>query len=373
MKKRYWFILLISLLCFASVAANNHNTLSQGQIGQRISNVQWAVSSQERWYIWDIIANIFLDSTAYIKNAFITAFMNIHNDDSYNNQVLRWVHDGIWEWRFEAGTIRDDGTSIGIGAGIDDNYTVNIAGSINFSWDIYRNNSLFSSGKFIDGVNSSQAVYTQWNVGIGTNNPSQRLHVAGAMHIDGSMRVNSIYSQDNDSTKAIAWGTSVTSSSNILLHGSNHPERANQIRFNTWVTSRLTILSEWNVGIWTNNPNERLDVDGNIRATAFLYASDKNLKTDIAPYTDGKQVIAGIETKRYNWKDTWETDIWVIAQDVQKVFPEAVSQWEDGILAVDYAKLVVPLLQVVQEQQQVQELQDQRIAELEAIIQSLLN
>ena len=139
----------------------------------------------------------------------------------------------------------------------------------------------------------------------------------------------------------------------------------------------MRLTTDWDLGIWTT-PTQRLHVNGNVRANAFLYASDKTLKTDIIPYTDGKTVISNIWTKRYNWKDTWASDIWVIAQDVQKIFPEAVSEWSDGILSVDYAKLVVPLLQVTQEQEKTIEEQnkkiqnqEERLSYLEEIIKSL--
>jgi uncharacterized protein YoxC len=61
----------------------------------------------------------------------------------------------------------------------------------------------------------------------------------------------------------------------------------------------------------------------------------------------------------------------VIAQEVQRVFPEAVQEGSDGYLAVDYSKLVVPLIQTVQEQQKELESQAARLSVLESQIQKL--
>ena len=58
-------------------------------------------------------------------------------------------------------------------------------------------------------------------------------------------------------------------------------------------------------------------------------------------------------------------DIGIIAQDVQKVFPEAVLERDNGYLAVKYEKLVAVLIEGVKEQQkQIEKLTD-RINKLE--------
>lgn len=56
--------------------------------------------------------------------------------------------------------------------------------TLNISSDIYASNFIKHDGssiggKFVDGLNSTQAVYTNGNVGIGTNNPSYKLEVVG--------------------------------------------------------------------------------------------------------------------------------------------------------------------------------------------------
>jgi len=52
----------------------------------------------------------------------------------------------------------------------------------------------------------------------------------------------------------------------------------------------------------------------------------------------------------FNWKENNEPSIGLIAQDVEKIFPEAVSG-EEGSKAVNYGVLVAPLIEATKEQQ----------------------
>ncbi len=100
------------------------------------------------------------------------------------------------------------------------------------------------------------------------------------------------------------------------------------------------------VGVWDN-----LTVNGNATAVAFIYSSDRRLKDDIGPFVDSKKILS-LEPKMFVWKSNGKKDIGLIAQDVEKAFPEFVHTTADGYKAVDYAKLIVPLLGVVRSQQQ---------------------
>jgi hypothetical protein len=94
---------------------------------------------------------------------------------------------------------------------------------------------------------------------------------------------------------------------------------------------------------------------GEIRAvdniTAY-YSSDIKLKQNIKDIEDPLDKVIAIGGKTFDWTDDYveshggedgyfirKSDFGVIAQDVEKVFPIAVHQRDDGILAVDYAKL----------------------------------
>lgn len=71
-------------------------------------------SGDQKGNVGYILGTIF-QATGMIKTIFISAFQDIENT-SYNNTVPRWIKaTSTSEGRFTAGSIRDNGTNIGIG------------------------------------------------------------------------------------------------------------------------------------------------------------------------------------------------------------------------------------------------------------------
>lgn len=99
--------------------------------------------------------------------------------------------------------------------------------------------------------------------------------------------------------------------------------------------------------------------EGDVWATAFHNNSDERLKENIETIEDPLRTLQAIRGVRYNFKDntarkdlnSHQRRIGVVAQEVQKVLPEAVTAAPDGFLSVDYNALVPVLLQGMKEQQ----------------------
>ena len=66
-------------------------------------------------------------------------------------------------------------------------------------------------------------------------------------------------------------------------------------------------------------------------------------------------------------------DMGVIAQQVEKVFPEAVSESKDGIKSVAYSKLIAPLIEAHKEVDRTCEMNKQQIADLANLVSKLEN
>ncbi len=96
--------------------------------------------------------------------------------------------------------------------------------------------------------------------------------------------------------------------------------------------------------------------------------SDERLKDNIKPLGSTLNKLHQIEAKTYSLKKDEEhtPKIGVLAQEVQAVFPELVTEGADGILSVNYQGLVPVLINAINEQQLKMSEQDAKIAALEA-------
>ena len=84
---------------------------------------------------------------------------------------------------------------------------------------------------------------------------------------------------------------------------------------------------------------------GTITSPHFLTSSDARLKDVLGPLAP---VMAKLHPVTFTWKDSGRRDTGLIAQDVQEVASECVQQGEDGMLTVDYARLVPYLVAWIQ-------------------------
>ena len=78
-------------------------------------------------------------------------------------------------------------------------------------------------------------------------------------------------------------------------------------------------------------------------------SSDRRLKENIELTKYGLKDLQKLTAVDFTWKDSKEPSFGLIAQEVQKVFPEIVSTDSDGYLQVDYSLLVVIVIKALQE------------------------
>jgi hypothetical protein len=116
-------------------------------------------------------------------------------------------------------------------------------------------------------------------------------------------------------------------------------------------------------------PGGNLNIPGNINANAFNARSDQRLKTNIEPLKNVISSIKQINGVKFNYKTSPnKKSIGLIAQEVEKVFPELVSTDDtaDKIKSVSYSNMVGVLVEAVKEQQKM-------IEELQATVKILMS
>jgi len=117
------------------------------------------------------------------------------------------------------------------------------------------------------------------------------------------------------------------------------------------------------VGIGTNSPQYKLDVKGQVRADNVTVKSDQRHKQNIHSLKNALTKLQGLRGVSFKWKDNAQnadTQIGLIAQEVEKVLPELVSTDSEGYKSIAYGKLTAVLVEALKEQQ----LQIERLSNL---------
>lgn len=91
-----------------------------------------------------------------------------------------------------------------------------------------------------------------------------------------------------------------------------------------------------------------LTVRGKVRAVRYSTVSDERLKTNIRKITKPLDVLSNINGVMFDWISDNSPDVGIIAQDVERVLPNAVQEIEET-KSVNYNGLVGLLVEAVKE------------------------
>ena len=207
---------------------------------------------------------------------------------------------------------------------------------------VLRINNTTQSSSIGDG-----SVVVAGGVGIAKN-----LYVGGNLNISPSSIISSSGGTfgninigiTNDNTINTSSGNLILDSATDLLviNASTNVGGDISISGDTSITGNTDITG--NVAI-----DGELTVTGDI--TAF-YTSDERLKDNVTPIDDPLAKVLSISGNTYDWNKTSGKeghDVGVIAQEVLKVLPEAVTTRDNGYLAVDYQRIVPLLVEAIKE------------------------
>jgi hypothetical protein len=107
------------------------------------------------------------------------------------------------------------------------------------------------------------------------------------------------------------------------------------------------------VGIGKSDPGATLDIVGDIHYTGVIQdVSDRRLKTDIRSLTPGQlEKLTALQAVSFRMKSDPEgrTELGLIAQDVEPVFPELVRESGSGTLSLNYSGLIAPMIEAIKE------------------------
>ncbi len=128
-------------------------------------------------------------------------------------------------------------------------------------------------------------------------------------------------------------------------------------------TARLVIANDGNVGIGDflgPNPSQKLTVQGNALINGTFINSDKRFKKDIERIPNAftrleklSGVQYGFQREKFEERNLPEgQSLGLIAQEVEKVFPELVVEDSEGYKAVNYDGLIPVLIEALKEQKQ---------------------
>lgn len=195
----------------------------------------------------------------------------------------------------------------------------------------------------------SNIYYNTGNVGVGLSNPTERLHINGNIIADDIK----------------AYG--LTGRSAILnIDTPGDLEISLEPVNNTSMFSFFEIFKTGSHIFWINE-----DGNGWIKGT-ITENSDRRLKENIVPVENALEKISSISGIYYNDKNKSESPIerkvGVIAQDVEAVLPEAVSENLDGYKSVAYSRLTPLLIEAIKELKSENENLKARLTALEEMI-----
>lgn len=138
----------------------------------------------------------------------------------------------------------------------------------------------------------------------------------------------------------------------VVIDSTNFSEiSAGDIANTTNETVGLITGRRFQAGLSTNRSiTGSWTFSGTVSAADLNSTSDRSLKENIEPIDDALSKVLALQGVSFDWKDSGEKSIGLIAQDVEKVIPEVVS--DDGeIKRISYGNLVGLLIEAVKDQQ----------------------
>ncbi len=188
------------------------------------------------------------------------------------------------------------------------------------------------------GASGTWAINITGNAG--TASAFQTARTINGTNFDGSANITTA----NWGTSRTLWGNSVNGSSNITgpLLPSSGTITAPSFSTSGDTNTGIYFPNADTLGITTGGTNAAtFDVNGNFVAAGNVTAySDIRIKKDLIKIDNALNKVLALNGYTYKRLDTEQVQTGLVAQEVEKVLPEAVIKNEDGILSLAYGNLM---------------------------------
>ncbi|MCL5783934.1 MAG: tail fiber domain-containing protein [Patescibacteria group bacterium] len=256
---------------------------------------------------------------------------------------------------------------------------IRLDNTANSNWALIYPSSTQGSGyadlNLAGGSGNGIFIQNGGNVGIGNTNPTSKLQVN-----DGNTRFglsDGWLEMRRIGTEAQALAFRIINNAYNQGWDFNMPSSSNDLQItNISCCVQMTLADTGGVAIRdTADHGYTLYVNGSLYyASGGLSGSDLRLKKNIEPLTGVLGKLDDINSVKFDWRTNEfpqrnlpkGRQIGLIAQDVEKQFPELVNTDNEGYKALDYGKFGAVLLEAIKEQQKEIEDLKQEVKQLKA-------
>ena len=291
-----------------------------------------------------------------------------------NFASLKTAIEGITssQWTSSGSNIYYNAGNVGIGTSSPGNI-LHIKNGTDANLRFFNGTSINANGGMamtsVDDVNSankplsfagSSFYFHTGSVGIGTTTPGglAKLHVSNG----------ELWTQNTDPTLRL-----LGNNSNQFLLQSVDSNRRFRIYDQYNGFERITLDTAGNFGIGTASLADKLEVVGDIKVGTSgsngclknfgggtitgTCSSDEKLKKDIRPMESVLDKVSQLVPKTYHWRSEeypnkkfgTQKEYGLVAQDVEKIFPDMVENDSNGLKAIHYERLPILTVQAVKE------------------------
>ncbi|QDK44186.1 MULTISPECIES: tail fiber domain-containing protein [unclassified Bdellovibrio] len=190
-------------------------------------------------------------------------------------------------------------------------------------------------------------------VGIGTTTPNEVLEVRGNIIVNSGSNFSHLRLGQELNDTIVADNTAGKT------YGGGYWFRVHDATQGSLYRDVMYMNDNGRIGIGVVLPSYTLHVNGSVAGTsAYNNLSDSRLKKEVYTIPDALEKIENLRGVSYQWNHSVHPEInlsdrrelGVIAQEVEKIFPEAVSEDHNtGIKSVAYSMLIGPLIEAVKE------------------------